>query len=163
MGLNRKIVTAALALLLLPACAASAGGISYKPGGNGPDSVAIRGLDADYLEYTSSGLSSEGGFLYFASPRFLGSAFSDEVTEGTASLEDGRITVNFVRGDDKNSGTVSGPSVSFTVDLSSQTVSDLAFAPHEETTLSLTDQEMGQIGQELAKLIQGAMDYSRNQ
>lgn len=162
MELNRRIATAALALLLLSACAASAEGVSYESGGNGPDSVAICGLDADYLEYTPSDLFSEGGFLYFACPRFLGAAFSGEITEGTASLEDGRISVNFVRGNDKSGGTVTGPSASFTVELSSHTVSDSEFVPHTGTTISLTDEEMCEIGEKLAELIQGAVNYSQN-
>lgn len=130
-------------------------GVSYERGDNGPDSVRITQLDADYLEYSELAGQS---FLYFASPRFLGAFFEHITTEGEAWLEGDVVSVAFTRKDD-DGGTVTGASIRFQVDLKTRTVSGVAAVPYEGRTIDLTDSEMLRIGVGLGDLIRGARDY----
>lgn len=160
--MKKRLIPALLAMaLLLSACGAKDGQVSYETGGNGSSgSVIIKGYDAQYLEYTPD--TAVGSSLYFASPRFLGGPFEGAVTEGDAWLEDGRITVSFTRKDD-DGGTVFGASVRFTVDVESKTVTESVFTPWEGRDISLDEEEMLEIADALKQIIEGAEEFFRGQ
>lgn len=133
-------------------------GVWYKPGTNGDGSVIINGYNG-YLEYT---LRSEGKWLYFAAgPELLGPAFDGSAArcaEGSAWLEGNMLHINFIRADIP-AGAVSGAKASFTVDVERGVVVDAGFTPCEGYEISLTEEEMVDIGMTFAQIIQGAEAY----
>ena len=154
--MKKRLIPLLMAMaLLLSACGAKEGQVSYETGSSGA-SVVIKGYDAQMLEYHPDSLA--GGYLYFASPVFLGGAFEGVVTEGDARLEDGKITVAFMRKDDQG-GTVFGAGARFTVDVESKTVTESVFTPWEGHEITMTEEDMAQAGLAQAELIRGARTY----
>ena len=105
------------------------------------------------------------GWLYFAGdPAVLCPRLTGESVEGHACWADetqSALQVQFVVNDDRVvSGTVSGFSVRFTVDLERMAVTDRAFESQVEgETLELTDQEMADMAQVLAQVLEEAEAY----
>ena len=130
------------------------------------------GIDAQVVEYsipTKTGSWEIEGSLYFADPGFLGSYFDNKAIEGNASWGLGPSSVSpyatidfgWRENSPKNDGgAIYGPGIACVVDvidrkLIEKTIDD----PYGDADITLTDDELIEIGCKLASILYSAQAY----
>ncbi|MBO4881473.1 MAG: M23 family metallopeptidase [Firmicutes bacterium] len=130
------------------------------------------GIDAQVVEYSIPTKTSSWeieGSLYFADPRFLGSYFDKKTIEGNASWGLGSssvspyATIDFCwreNSPENDGGAIYGPGIECVVDvidrkLIEKTIDD----PYGDADITLTDDELIEIGCKLASILYSAQAY----
>lgn len=140
-------------------------GVTYES--SAPGSYVIKGYDAVYLEYhCPSDNGADDDWLYFVSPDFFGQEFEGLEIEGQASWTDKAyavIEINFTEKSElDDGGTVTGPGHSFEVDTNSGALLAHSSTPYlTDEPMSLTDERIIQIGQQVAKIMRDAEAYAQ--
>lgn len=147
--------------------AAPAEAVRYTPeyGAGEFGECVVGGLGDAYVEWHAPGRGESVDWLYFAKdPAFFCPRLAGEAVEGSAQWTDkGRaaVRVNFNVNDARVvSGTISGFTIEFTVDLEETAVTDtFTRSMVEGETLELSEDEMFYAAQVFADLLTGAEKY----